>query len=70
MYLYTYLSIIGILICIVGAVFATLAIILNSYENHRTETSYINRLVLKVYIYIQLYICICIYISISISILD
>lgn len=39
----------GVLICIVGAIFSSLAVFLNSFENHRTETAFINRLVLKVF---------------------
>ncbi len=39
----------GILIDVFGVLFSKIALVLNNFENHRTQTSYVNRLILKVF---------------------
>ncbi len=39
----------GILIDVFGLLFSKIALVLNNFENHRTQTSYVNRLILKVF---------------------
>ncbi|RYG67325.1 hypothetical protein EON64_07705, partial [archaeon] len=44
-----YPSLYGILVSILNHVFEAIAIYLNEFENHRTQTTFINRLILKVF---------------------